>query len=66
MTEHVDEAATQGSRLAAMMQRLKELRMGIWTAKDASKYNTTCRNAIEVANTMYEGFMGPFCELGTQ
>jgi hypothetical protein len=36
MTEHVDEAPTQGSRLAAMLQRLQELRQTTWTAKDAS------------------------------
>jgi len=66
MTEHVDEASTQGSRVAAMMARLTQLKAGIWTAKDASKYNETCLPAVEVANSRYGGFMGPFCLLGEE
>lgn len=31
MTEHVDEASTQASRLAAMKARLTQLKKGIWT-----------------------------------
>jgi hypothetical protein len=64
MTEHVDEAHTQASRLAAMMARLKQLRQGIWTAKDCSAYNATCQDPVEVANAKYGSFMGPFCLLG--
>ena len=49
-----------------MMRRLQELRTTIWTAKDAGKYNATCRDPIAVANGVYGGFMGPFCDLGEQ
>jgi hypothetical protein len=63
MTEHVDIAASNPTVVQRMLARSTALTATIWKDKWTG-YSSTCMPAQRAIDSLYGGFVGPFCDVG--
>lgn len=63
MTEHNDVSGSNPEIVAQMTQRLTELDKTSWVNKWTG-YSSSCIDPGKAMNSLYGGFIGPFCDIG--